>query len=59
MNNSKYKEHINPDTFNKIAEQKKLTFKTIEDIVKSENELNTNNIINEFFKKGEKCEKNK
>ena len=59
MNNSKYKEHINPDLFNKIAEQKKLTFKTIENILKSGIELITNNIINEFLKNVDLCGKNK
>ena len=59
MNNSKYKEHINPVDFNKIAEQKKLTFKTFEDILKSDNEININNIISEFLKNNENLDKSK
>ena len=57
MNNSKYKEHIEPDLFKKITEQKKYTFQLIEDLLKSKDEKNNNKIINEFFeqecKKGE------
>ena len=47
-NNSKYKEHMTPEIFQKIAEQKKLTFKTIEDILKSNDEKSN---INKFVKK--------
>ena len=58
MNNSKYKEHMDPDLFKKITEQKKYTFQLIEDLLKSKDEKNNNKIINEFFeqecKKGEK-----
>ena len=57
MNISKYKEHINPEDFIKITEQKKFTFKTIEDFLKTDNEANKNNIINEFFKKKDICDK--
>ena len=48
-NSSKYKEHINPDDFKKITEQKKFTFKTIEDILKADDEK-SKKIINKFFK---------
>ena len=50
-NNSKYKEHIKPDIFKKIAEQKKWTFQTIEEILKTDDEKIISNIINDFFKK--------
>ena len=54
MNNSKYKEHMNPDIFKKITEQKKFAFKTIEDFLKSDNDKNKNKIINQFSKKEDK-----
>ena len=47
-NNSKYKEHMTPEIFQKITEQKKLTFTAIEDILKSDDEKKN---INKYFKK--------
>ena len=35
LNNSKYKEHINPDVFKKITEQKRFSFNNIENLLKS------------------------
>jgi hypothetical protein len=57
-NNTKYTKHMNPDELKNISEQKKLTFKTIEDMLKSDNEKNKNIIINKYFQEG-KCKQNK
>ena len=59
-NNSKYNEHISPEMFKKISEQKKLTFNLIEDILKSDDDKNKNKLINQFFKEEQKrCKDNK
>ena len=50
-NNSKYNEHMGPEMFKTITEQKKCTFKAIEEILKSDDEKNENKIINELFTK--------
>ena len=55
MNNSKYKEHIKPDIFKKITEQKKFTFQKIEELLKTDDEKIIGNIFNEFFKNVENC----
>ena len=55
MNNSKYKEHIKPDIFKKITEQKKFTFQKIEELLKTDDEKSIGNIFNEFFKNVENC----
>ena len=59
-NNSKYNEHISPEMFKKISEQKKLTFNLIEEILKSNDDKNKNKLINQFFKEEQKrCKDNK
>jgi hypothetical protein len=59
-NNSKYNEHISPEMFKKISEQKKLTFNLIEEILKSDDDKNKNKLINQFFKEEQKrCKDNK
>jgi len=59
-NNSKYNEHISPEMFKKISEQKKLTFNLIEDILKSDDDKNKNKLINQFIKEEQKrCKDNK
>jgi hypothetical protein len=50
-NNSKYNEHMSPEMFKRITEQKKYAFKAIEEILKADDEKNENKIINEFFNK--------
>ena len=49
-NNSNYKEQISPDNFNKITEQKRFTFKLIEDILKFNNFNNQKKIIDNYIK---------
>ena len=59
-NNSKYNEHISPEMFKKISEQKKLTFNLIEEILKSDDDKNKNKLINQFIKEEQKrCKDNK
>ena len=59
-NNSKYNEHISPEMFKKISEQKKLTFNLIEEILTSDDDKNKNKLINQFIKEEQKrCKDNK
>ena len=55
-NSSKYKDRINPDDYKKITEQKRCTFKTIENILKADSVKNQKNIINKFFEENN-CKK--